>query len=339
MGARSRQAASLPQPPAIGLVRDPTLEWNDRAKVAAKVRELKDLGFRLIGSYSIANVDSMRLVALGHPEDGFAAVVYEEDDVGTWVELVALYRPGGSLTTSDLYLPDASTSSHLRLAVPKAKPQKLLELLRQNVSRHEALRYFNPQTFRATFEDLYARRRKALEDTGQVDVAAVLRGQPKSGGGFWKVALAGCATFLVVGCIAAWLGFSWISSKIQELGEGADQAAAEGEAFAAETHQRGCLDEALRRTGKNEVMAAMTNMMFLNACLASSAPSEPHICEGVPPSSDMNGATEWVTARCREYGRATDVACTTLVTAVANYCELSALGTFVPEAAEETVEE
>lgn len=338
MGVRTRQTAILPQPPTIELIRDPFVAWDDRAKVAAKVRELKALGFRLIGSHRIANVISMRLVALGHPDDGFGAVVYEEDDVGTWVELIALYRPGGSFTTSDLYLPDASSSSHLRVAIPRAKPQKLLELLRRNVSPYEELRYFNPHSFRGAFEDLYARRRKALDETGQVDVAAVLRAQPQKGGRFWKVALAGCATTLVVGLVAGWLGFSWISSKVLELGEGADQAIAEGEAFAAETQQRGCLDEALRRTGEGELVAAMTNVMFLNACLAASAPSTPHICEGVPPASDLNAAAAWTTATCAEYGRKTDAACTALASAVANYCEYS-LGTLVPEAAKETVEE
>lgn len=340
MGAfgRSNQAMSLPQPPTIELVHDRGLTWNDRAKVAAKVRELRALGFRLIGSHRFANVGSMRLVALGHPEDGFAAVVYEEDDVGTWVELIALYRPGGSLTTSDFYIPGASSSSHLRIAVPGAKPRQLLELLRRKVSPYEELRYFNPYTFRAAFEDLYARQKQALEDTGQVDVAAVLRAQPKQGGRFWKVALAGCATLIVVGLVAGWFGFSWLSSKFLEMGAGADQAMAEGEAFAAGTHQRGCLDEALRRTGENELVAAFTNMMFLDACLAASAPSTPPLCEGVPKSSDLNATADWGVAICAEYGRDTDTACATLVSGVANYCQYSAV-TFVPEVPEEAAAE
>jgi len=327
---RPGQATSLPQPPTIELVRDRGVAWNDPTKVKTKVRELKALGFRLIGSHRIANVGSMRLVALGHPEDGFAAVVYEEDDVGSWVELIALYRPGGSLTTSDLYLPDASSSSHLRIGIPGAKPRKLLEVLRQNVSAYEALRYFNPHTFRGAFEDLYARQRKALEETGQVDVAAVLRAQPKKGGGFWKVALAGCATLIVVGLVAGWFGFSWLSSKFLEMGEGVDQAVAEGEAFAAGTHHRGCLDEALRRTGENDLMAAFTNMMFLDSCLAASAPSTPHVCEGVPLSSEVNAAADWASATCADYGRDADAACATLVASVVNFCEYS-VGTFVPE--------
>jgi hypothetical protein len=309
--------------------------WNDRVKVAGRVRELRALGFRLIGNHRIMNADSLRLVALGHPEDGFAAVVYEDDEIGPWVELVALYRPGGSLTVSDLVLPDASSSSHLRLGIPGAKPRELLAALRHNVSDYETLHPFNPHNFRATFEDLYARQRKALNETGEVDVAAILR-QTKQGGRFWKVALAGCATFVVVGLVVGWLGFSWLSSKFLDLGEGMDQAMTEGADFAAGTDQRGCLDETLRRTGENDVVAAMQNMMFLDACLATSVPSTPPLCEGAPASSDMAAAAEWGTARCAEQGRDADVACATLVSTVLNFCEYGP-STFVPEIESESL--
>ena len=330
---RRKPATTPPRPPAIALARERGVPWHDQAKVAAKVRALRALGFRLIGSHRVMNVDSLRLVALGHPEDGFAAVVYEHDEIGPWVELVALYRPGGSLTVSDLALPDASSSSHLRLGMPGAKPRELLATLRQNVSGYETLRYFNPHNFRTAFEDLYARQRKALNETGEVDVAAVLHEAKSQGGRVWKVALVGCATLVVVGLVVGGLGFSWLSSKFLELGEDIDQAMAEGAAFAAGTDQRGCLDETLRRTSEDDVVAAMQNMMFLDACLATSVASTPPLCEGAPTSSEMTAAAEWSTARCAEYDREADVACTTLVATVLNFCEFGS-STFFPQGEE-----
>lgn len=326
MSRRQKLVTNLPQPPTIELVRDRGVEWNDRPKVAAKVRELKALGFRLIGSHRIANVDSMRLVALGHPDDGFGAVIYEHDEIGPWVELIALYRPGGSLTTSDLVVPEASSSSHLRLDIPGAKARQLLEALRHNVSGYEAIRYLHPKSFRGAFEDLYARQRKALHETGKVDVDAIARRlkQTRGGGRFWKVALAGCATLIVVGLVAGYFAYSWISTNFLELGEDAEQAMAEGQAFGPATDQRGCIDEALRRTGEDDLPAAFKSMMFLDACLPASAPSTPPLCEGVPPALDFTAATDWGTALCTEYGRGADTACATLAGAVVNFCQFSA---------------
>ncbi len=323
MSKRQKLAAALPRPPTVQILPDRNVFWNDKPKAAAKVRALRALGFRLIGSHRISNLDSVRLVALGHPDEGFAAVVFEDDDVGPWVELIALYRPGGSLTVTDLDHPEVSSSSHPRIGMEGATPEKLLETLRLHLSPHEALRTFGPRSFRGLFEDLYARQRQALQDTGEVDVAAIAR-QVKKGGRVWRVALVGCVTMIVVAVVAGWFAYNLVSSMLFDVDA---EVTAEARAFGAETDRRGCLDEALRRTGEDEVLVAVANMAFLNACLSAAAPSAPPLCEGVPSSFDFNATSDWGVVLCAEYGRDLDPACATLVGTIPGFCEFSGTAT------------
>ncbi len=88
------------QPAEIHLIRDREMEWQDPQAVAAQVRDLRAAGFRTVTAYRIEELEDFHLVGLAHPEEGWAAAVYEHDKAGVWCDLVAEYPDGCSLTAS-----------------------------------------------------------------------------------------------------------------------------------------------------------------------------------------------------------------------------------------------
>lgn len=168
-GADLRGAAILQQPETLHLERFREDHWLDRGKVAAQVNALRGLGFRAIGSFRVPEMKSIELVGLGHPERGFAAVVYENQQSGAVTcDIIALYRDGGSLTVStspDAGLPQMPRREKMFLK-PKTPLKKLLQTLEQNLVTDDVA-YVHPGNFRHLFEKSYAEetawRRQAVE--------------------------------------------------------------------------------------------------------------------------------------------------------------------------------
>ncbi len=123
------------QPDEIHLVRDREIEWQDREAVAAQVRALRKAGFRTVTSYRIEELDEIRLVGLAHPEEGWAAAVYEHDQAGVWSDLVVEYQDGGELTVSNAKEggKEPPPPGHDKVFLKKASMARLLGVLKKRL--------------------------------------------------------------------------------------------------------------------------------------------------------------------------------------------------------------
>lgn len=159
---RGRPRAPVKPAPELGPVEIhleplPQAHWIPPRAVAQRVQAFRGLGFRVIGQFRCPELRQARLVALGHPDDQLAAVVYLDDQVGITCEVIAYYRSGGSLTVTTS--PDQGTSArpgHQRTVVPRSAPPKTLhETAFENLVSEELLPV-HPKNFVRTFEKAYA---------------------------------------------------------------------------------------------------------------------------------------------------------------------------------------
>ena len=146
--------ASAMQPATIELVRQQQLGWLDRAKVGQNVSQLRTLGFKPIGNFTIRELPNTHLVALGHPEEGFGAAVYEFQDSGKiFCEMVAIYHQNSSLAVGNA-APSGMEQPPFapKIYIKNAPPKKLYKALCEAVSP-EPLVAVTPKSFKQIFEN------------------------------------------------------------------------------------------------------------------------------------------------------------------------------------------
>ncbi len=146
------------QPARIHLVRDRDLEWAHRAQVAARVRDLRRVGYETITSFRIAEIEGLHLVGLAHRQAGYLAVVYEHRLAGVWCNLVAVYESGETLTVSNARQgrtlePMPGHEKHL---LRGASVAALYKSFKRHLRGSPRLRIV-PGNFVQVFEDAYAR--------------------------------------------------------------------------------------------------------------------------------------------------------------------------------------
>lgn len=150
-----KTAGELP-PEQIHLEALPQAHWVPPRAVAQRVHAFRGLGFRVIGQYRVPELRQLRLVALGHPEDYLAAVVYQHDRDGVTCDAIAYYRHGGTLTvttSANEGLP--ARSGHEKIFLPRAAaPQTLYETLVDKLEAEE-LMPVHPKNFTGTFEKAF----------------------------------------------------------------------------------------------------------------------------------------------------------------------------------------
>ena len=77
------------QPPHLHLIRERQPMWDDFDEVRNRVDILRGFGFRAIGTFGIQEMDGFQLVAMAHPNQGYAAAVFEHTDQGQWCDFAA----------------------------------------------------------------------------------------------------------------------------------------------------------------------------------------------------------------------------------------------------------
>jgi hypothetical protein len=91
-------AAGTPIPARIHLVRRDHLEWSDPDAVARLADPLSALGFVDAGDFETEEIPNLRLRAFANERDRVHAIVYELVPAGVWMDYVARYADGTSLT-------------------------------------------------------------------------------------------------------------------------------------------------------------------------------------------------------------------------------------------------
>ncbi len=158
-------------PDEIHLVRDREIEWQDREAVAAQVQALCKAGFRTVTSYRIEELDEIRLVGLAHPEEGWAAAVYEHDQAGVWSDLVVEYQGGGALTVSNAKEgKEPPPPGHDKVFLKKASVARLLSALEKRLDDRQVAPT-GASDFAELFERSWARemawrRKREAEEAG-----------------------------------------------------------------------------------------------------------------------------------------------------------------------------
>ncbi len=135
--------------------------------------------------------------------------------------------------------------------------------------------------------------------------------------------IGGLLLLIVLG--AAGAGWWWWSHHgRQALKQGVEQgkvAMKEGEAFAAESDQAGCVDAAfLRRKDCASFGCQLDRSLFMAACLHK-ARETPGFCDGIPATTEIIASVKWRIERCAARGNAGDQACTQLYGAVQQFCD------------------
>lgn len=157
-GVATRMAIES-QPRTIRLVRDRNIAWRDRDAVARQVWPLRALGFRALGSFRVEELPDVRLVGLGHPEEGYGAAVYElRSSGGVHTDLVVRYENGDLLTVSNASLPVRLTPPPFarKIYLRKANAARLLRTLEKNLEPQPYVSV-HPRSFQRIFEDAWER--------------------------------------------------------------------------------------------------------------------------------------------------------------------------------------
>lgn len=74
-------------------------EWIDADAVMEKVEAFEELGFERIGEFEIVEIDTS-MVALHQPEKRAFGVVYEQPELGVWIDIGSDYEDGRHFTAS-----------------------------------------------------------------------------------------------------------------------------------------------------------------------------------------------------------------------------------------------
>lgn len=132
----------------------------------------------------------------------------------------------------------------------------------------------------------------------------------------------GCVVLLCSGAVG--IGLYWFSTSgkqmMEQMSQGVQRSAEEGEAFGVGKEDTACVKEALRRLQQNDSLPqAMAANMFLGSCLSKSQRT-PTLCQDTPPSGEFSKISQWSLRKCKELGSAS-AACPQLMGMVQSHCE------------------
>ncbi len=113
----------------------------------------------------------------------------------------------------------------------------------------------------------------------------------------------------------------WFGENKDRLKGVSERAKKEGAAFAFNSTDEGCLDEALRRlTARSSIIDQAEHKIFLKACLEKVEHSA-SFCEGVPPRSEIMAFAQWSVERCAAKGKPGNQECSRMMQSVQEACQ------------------
>ena len=111
---------------------------------------------------------------------------------------------------------------------------------------------------------------------------------------------------------SAYIGWQYYGDELISSGQ---EAMAEGRAYAADSSQYGCLEQAvLISQDCSSILCQTKAKLFLQACL-NAASEDSTFCEGVPGQWEIMAMANWSARMCQDSHN-----CTTLVSGVIEYC-------------------
>jgi hypothetical protein len=153
-------AASLNRfPGRIRLRSLPEFRWLKGGRAAQRTDAFRAAGFVDLAGFAIDELPDARLFVLHHPEHRWIAVVHEQDELGTWSDLL-LFKNDEDIPTliSSILKP-----AHLHLLPgdpkihrPGGSESELLEAARQAAGRDPIAGPATPEAFQARFEAAFA---------------------------------------------------------------------------------------------------------------------------------------------------------------------------------------
>ncbi|MCX5661929.1 MAG: hypothetical protein NTW19_19800 [Planctomycetota bacterium] len=143
-------------PATIHLTRRDALLWTATARVAGLIDAFRGLGFEPIGYFTVDEMPDIKLQAFIHRGENLWGVLYEHAKVGVWVDLVARYQDGGSVTLSNS--PHGGVMDprpgHDKIHDKEAEPAELFAKW-QGLADRPAVQPIEPADFQPSFEKAY----------------------------------------------------------------------------------------------------------------------------------------------------------------------------------------
>ena len=133
--------------------------WLKGERAAQRVRAFHEAGFEDLGGFAIDELPDARLFALRHPGSHWIALVHEQDELGTWSDVLA-FKPdepqpilvSSILKRAHLYLLPGDPKIHR----PAAAEAELVEAARQAAGREPIVAPVTAEEFQARFEQAFA---------------------------------------------------------------------------------------------------------------------------------------------------------------------------------------
>lgn len=139
--------------------------------------------------------------------------------------------------------------------------------------------------------------------------------------GLVKGILISTAVVVVIIVIIVGVGIYWVATNGPALVEKSKQSLAEGQEFAKNTDNQGCLNESLTRHRADPSMGgAIKTQLFLTACLPLSRET-PNFCKDVPKKLEFMRSAQWQTQRCLSENLR-DSYCPQIFAQVQSFCEM-----------------
>ncbi len=145
-------------------------------RVGEAITSLVDRGFTRAGAFQIQEMPGLLLCGLVHVEDRILAVVYDNQQMGVWVDVACEQTSGEEITVSNA--PSGgeldSRPGTRKIFDREKKPLELLETLRAERGQGPFVEY-SPDDFATRFEEAYAREMEWRIRRGGVSVDEVRR--------------------------------------------------------------------------------------------------------------------------------------------------------------------
>lgn len=153
----TRSPADGIEPEAIRLERLRPADWDLSRDVTRQVTAWRRLGFRVIGVYRVPEIPGLRLVGLGHPADGFGAVVRKDASGGLSCEVFARSRNGDVWSVSSASGGELSSrpGHQVSVAPRRASPKRFCEALARDLPADDFLPV-DPASFAGLVESTHA---------------------------------------------------------------------------------------------------------------------------------------------------------------------------------------
>jgi len=128
------------------------------------------------------------------------------------------------------------------------------------------------------------------------------------------------AVLLIIGVVGAGV-FWWMKNK-DVLVARAKEVVTEGKEYGGHSDNQGCVDEGLSRYKKDPGFgSAISNSLFMNACLDASRPT-PNFCDTVPKPTEFMRSAEWRREQCAHFDLSGDRYCQQLFQPIQQFCEM-----------------